>query len=147
MYKRNENKGITLIALVITIIVLLILAGVSIGMLAGDNSILKNATKSVKDKAIGDVREAALLAITDAFTEYHSKEATNTLESEETLYSLTNAALDKVKQNYANNNEMKVDYSGGHFTAEYKKELGTVVLDGTLDANGIFTWTTLYPSN
>ncbi len=147
MYKRNENKGITLIALVITIIVLLILAGVSIGMLAGDNSILKNATKSVKDKAIGDVREAALLAITDAFTDYHSKEATNTLGSN-TLYTLTNAALDKVKQDYANNNEMKVDYSGGHFTAEYKKELGTVVLDGTLDAtNGIFTWTKLYPSN
>ncbi len=146
MYKRNENKGITLIALVITIIVLLILAGVSIGMLAGDNSILKNATKSVKDKAIGDVREAALLAITDAFTEYHSKEATKTLGSD-TLYSLTNAALDNVRANYENNNEMKVDYSGGHFTAEYKKELGTVVLEGTLDANGIFTWTKLYPSN
>ena len=34
------NKGITLIALVITIIILLILAGVSISMLAGNNGIL-----------------------------------------------------------------------------------------------------------
>jgi type II secretory pathway pseudopilin PulG len=32
-----NNKGITLIALVITIIVLLILAGVSIATLTGDN--------------------------------------------------------------------------------------------------------------
>ncbi len=36
----KERKGITLIALVITIIVLLILAGVSISMLIGDNGIL-----------------------------------------------------------------------------------------------------------
>ena len=33
----KEKKGITLIALVITIIVLLILAGVSIAMLTGEN--------------------------------------------------------------------------------------------------------------
>ena len=39
--RRKENdKGITLIALVITIIVLLILAGVSIAMLTGENGIL-----------------------------------------------------------------------------------------------------------
>lgn len=36
----KERRGITLIALVITIIVLLILAGVSIAMLTGDNGIL-----------------------------------------------------------------------------------------------------------
>lgn len=35
--KKRDNKGITLIALVITIIVLLILAGVSIAMLTGEN--------------------------------------------------------------------------------------------------------------
>ena len=33
----KKNKGITLISLVITIIVLLILAGVSIAMLTGEN--------------------------------------------------------------------------------------------------------------
>lgn len=37
--KENQIKGITLIALVITIIVLLILAGISISMLSGDNRI------------------------------------------------------------------------------------------------------------
>ena len=42
----RNNKGITLIALVITIIVLLILAGVSIAMLTGDNGILNQATKA-----------------------------------------------------------------------------------------------------
>ena len=52
--KRIENgKGITLIALVITIIVLLILAGVSIAMLTGDNGILTQAqnAREKTDKA------------------------------------------------------------------------------------------------
>ena len=46
MSKKFKNKGITLIALVITIIVLLILAGISISMLSGDNSILSRATEA-----------------------------------------------------------------------------------------------------
>ena len=48
-YERNikeQNEGITLIALVVTIIVLLILAGVSIAMLTGDNGIIKMAQEA-----------------------------------------------------------------------------------------------------
>ena len=47
--KLKEGKGITLIALVITIIVLLILAGVTIATLTGDNGILTQAGNA-KDK-------------------------------------------------------------------------------------------------
>ncbi len=47
---KNNEKAITLIALVITIIVLLILVGISISMLSGDNSILNRATDA-KTKA------------------------------------------------------------------------------------------------
>ena len=47
MKKQLKNaKGITLIALVITIIVLLILAGVSIAMLTGDNGIITQANNA-----------------------------------------------------------------------------------------------------
>lgn len=45
----KKNKGITLIALVITIIVLLILAGVTISTLTGDNRIV-NKNKRIKRK-------------------------------------------------------------------------------------------------
>ena len=45
----KKNKGITLIALVITIIILLILAAVTIAALSGDNGILKRAGEA-KDK-------------------------------------------------------------------------------------------------
>ena len=47
--KVKTNKGITLIALVITVIVLLILAGVAIATLTGDNGIL-NQAESAKEK-------------------------------------------------------------------------------------------------
>lgn len=40
---KKGNKGITLIALVVTIIVLIILAGISINILFGDNGIIKKA--------------------------------------------------------------------------------------------------------
>ena len=45
---RQNNKGITLIALVITIVVLLILAGVSIATLTGENGILTQASNAKK---------------------------------------------------------------------------------------------------
>ena len=38
-----KNRGITLVSLVITIIVMLILAGVSLSMVTGDSSVLKQA--------------------------------------------------------------------------------------------------------
>ena len=46
---KKQQKGITLIALVVTIIILLILAGVSIAMLTGNNGVLTQA-KSAKEK-------------------------------------------------------------------------------------------------
>ena len=53
----TNNKGITLIALVITIIVLLILAGVSIAMLTGQNGILTQATNAKNDTAKAEAVE------------------------------------------------------------------------------------------
>ena len=58
--KRN-NMGITLIALVITIVVLLILAGVSIAMLAGDNGLITKANEAKIENALGGVKEAMKL--------------------------------------------------------------------------------------
>ena len=58
-----KNQGITLIALVITIIVLLILAGVSIAMLTGDNGILTQATAAKKENIKGKEKEQITLAM------------------------------------------------------------------------------------
>ena len=42
LYKKN-NKGISLIALVVTIIVLIILSGISVSVLTGDNGLINKA--------------------------------------------------------------------------------------------------------
>ena len=48
----KRNQGITLIALVITVIVLLILAGVSIATLTGEGGILNKATQAKEETEI-----------------------------------------------------------------------------------------------
>ena len=58
----KKQRGITLIALVITIIVLLILAGVSIAMLTGNNGILSQAQKASEETKIAEEKEQIGLA-------------------------------------------------------------------------------------
>ena len=48
--KIRERKAITLIVLVVTIVVILILAGITVGMVTSDNGILKE-TKNAKQQA------------------------------------------------------------------------------------------------
>ena len=55
--KRKEQKGITLVALVVTIIVLIILAGVSIGMLVGENGIITQAQKAKENTELAQAEE------------------------------------------------------------------------------------------
>ena len=59
--KSKNEKAITLIALVITIIVLLILAGVTIASLTGDNGILTRSSDAKIETAVGAVKEALKL--------------------------------------------------------------------------------------
>ena len=65
--KIKERKAITLIALVVTIVVILILAGITVGMVTSDNGILKE-TKNAKEQAEIDneksiVERAKMLAM------------------------------------------------------------------------------------
>ena len=54
---KNERKGITLIALVVTIVVLLILAGVSINLVLGNNGIVAKAEKASVETEISQIAE------------------------------------------------------------------------------------------
>ena len=65
----TKQKGITLIALVITIIVLLILAGVSIAMLTGQNGILTRASQAREENMKAQVIEEARVDILAKQTE------------------------------------------------------------------------------
>ena len=65
----KEKKGITLIALVITIIVLLILAGVSIAMLTGQKGILTQANNAKNATELASAKEKVELAVIGAISQ------------------------------------------------------------------------------
>ena len=65
----KERNGITLIALVITIIVLLILAGVSIAMLTGQNGILTQANNAKNETELASAKEKVELAVIGAISQ------------------------------------------------------------------------------
>lgn len=56
-FKSEKNSGITLIALVVTIIILLILTGVSISMLTGQNGILNRVAEAKEKTSLGQKQE------------------------------------------------------------------------------------------
>ncbi len=76
----NNSNGITLIALVITIIVLLILAGISISMLSGDNGILQRATTAKENTERAEIIETAQMDILEKQTENHGSLSADELE-------------------------------------------------------------------
>ena len=71
--KINKASGVTLIALVVTIIVLLILAGISIQMLTGDNGILNKAEQAVKKHSDANELEKIQIAVLSAQTQNERK--------------------------------------------------------------------------
>ena len=61
----KQRNGINLIALVITILVLLILEGVTIAMLTGENGILTKVTTAKDKTAIAEAKEKVNLMLAD----------------------------------------------------------------------------------
>ena len=87
--KANKEKGITLIALVITIIVLLILAGVSIAMLTGQNGILTQAQNAKKLTEQASAKEKIEMAVAGAV----AKSSNGTLSIEDLKAELSNYGI------------------------------------------------------
>ena len=65
----RNKRGITLIALIITIIVLLILAGVSINALVGDNGVISNAMKSSTASKLAKYKEELEFSVVEFSSE------------------------------------------------------------------------------
>ena len=105
------NKGITLIALVITIIVLLILAGVSIAMLTGDNSLLGNAQKAGPYNDIGAAKDEIGLVYNSAMQQYYEQKYTGAqLNSNASFATAFKSAFDDLTE--AQKHGCEVEYSG-----------------------------------
>lgn len=73
----KNQKGITLVALVITIVVLLILAGVTISMVMGDNGVLSNSQKAKEESATGTANDSLSSALSSISTNYYAAQSGN----------------------------------------------------------------------
>ena len=80
MFKKG-NKGITLIALVITIIVLLILAGVTIAQITGQDSAPQKAAEAKRANEIGAAKDEARMLAAKYIQEYMEKKYVKTTTS------------------------------------------------------------------
>ena len=119
---KKETKGITLIALVITIIVLLILAGVVIQTLTGDNGLLQKAGEATEKNSIGTEKEQIALAATAMEIENETD-----IDKKEKLFQ---DHLDK----YAGENKTKVYATDSNYTIHFLEtnRLYTINEDGNI---------------
>ena len=162
----NNKKGITLIALVVTVVVLIILAGVSINAVLGDNGIIKKANQAASVTKEAEVKEA----INRTILEFYLTNDYETLEdflkakvTEGNIDSVTKNAdgtLTVKKGEYSVTVENKTNSSGGSSsggstggetqTPEITIGEAKVVAnsDGTgsaiTDANSVYLGNTLY---
>ena len=115
----NNKKGITLIALVVTVVVLIILAGVSINAVLGDNGIIKKANQAASVTKEAEVKEAINRTILEFYltNDYETLEDfLNAKVSEGKIDSVTKNAdgtLTVKKGEYSVTVENKTNSSGG----------------------------------
>lgn len=134
----KNNKGITLIALVITIIVLLILAGVALAMLAGDNGLLTKASDSKIVNEIGALKDEVNLAAAEGLSDYFENEyvaATKTegLTKKSAVYKKAGAVTTSSSYvQFANVEAESKIVIQGTGDKNYLKAEGTVQGDGTI---------------
>ena len=140
MIKTNnkvKNKGITLIALIITIIILLILAGVAITTLTGDDGLFRRAKDASEVSKEAEEKEQIGLAYNAAIIESKGEKVTE-IQLETELKKYGSGITVKI-----DGTNFKVTYPNGHeYTVESNGSiigLKTGEKPGKPDGNGIFT--------
>ncbi len=131
----KNNKGITLIALVITIIVLLILAGVAIAMLSGENGVLTKASKSAAETRIAEAKETAQLDVNTKMADYYEAKYVETTDTSK--YANFGAYLTENAMTSTNAGLYTV--TGTTITITPKTDKGKTIT-GTIGENGGITW-------
>ena len=130
---RNNQKGITLVALVITIIVLLILAGVTIAALSGDNGILKRGSEAKVQTNISNAKDLINLGVQECMTNYYNdKYVKNGNPGAIAAYIIAN-----IRNTQAGS---VIDEVSGTTITTNVKDANSVTMTATVGTNGSLTW-------
>ena len=128
---KKSSKGVTLIALVITIVVLLILSGVSIAMLTGDNGILTQSKEAKEKNTIGGEKEQIKLAIQSLKMKRQADNVTDEITASE---------LDE-QLKYDGAKNVEVDNVNGYLRVKYGDSKNEYAVDqnGNIESEGEIT--------
>ena len=107
----KRNSGITLISLVVTIIVILILAGIAISLALGDNGVIKKANEAIEKQKVATMEEEVQMAWVGIIADRIS-----TNLSDDQIRSKLSAALPNGTVDYASN---QITYTKGDKTYYY----------------------------
>ncbi len=140
--KQSNENGITLVALVVTIIVLLILAGVSISLVLGNNGVITKASTAVTENRKATVQEDIAMAWASCETDYLNEWTKNTslVKSE---YLSPDTIANKFNNQYltggqASNISREED---GSITGTYTSDDNNTNVDFIIESNGVVTIT------
>lgn len=146
---KKNMKGITLVSLVITIIVMLILAGVSISMATGNNGVLTRGQQGAKKTKLSSIADDIGLAISSLNTDYNSDW---TLESSIEATKSDYFTVENINNGTATNEEINPtsnfmkNHHGMNFYLDKckilvgtaaKNSAGTITVNGSAGANSL----------
>ena len=137
MNKRLRNfNGITLVALIVTIVILLILAGIAIATLGGENGLFKKVKLGKERYAISEAKEKLELEITNLQIEQNGKGEELTKEDlpkmnsdEVDVRNTTNFPVEVIYKNY----KFEVD---SNFKVTYVGEANETIITYTTEPDG-----------
>ena len=137
--KYRNKKGITLISLVVTIIILLILAGITLALTAGSEGILGKASKAVDTNNQANAKEQTELLLMEKQSDYYDEKYVNQ------TYDDTKGAyiLEKLKQEGTTQTQdykIQASDSGTIYVYDKKGSQEIPIATGTLGEDGKIQW-------
>lgn len=131
-FKRKKEMGITLIALIITITILLILTGVSIALLSGDNGILTKVNEAKTETEQTTAKEVVELLIASYKSKYYQE--SNSVPLKE--YIINKISEEPMIENY------KVIYKEGKIVVfdRNRNSSDEAITTGVLEETGNISW-------
>jgi Tfp pilus assembly protein PilE len=130
----TRNKGITLVALIITIIILLILAIVTIAAISKSNIIEKTKT-SKEEYSIGEEKEKVTLAVQEANLEGQGTINNDNVTNGMNTYFTSNGWDDKTSNSDENNSIMTVQIAASGRTYKINLSTGEIELQTSDDSS------------
>ncbi len=146
---QQKRRGITLISLVVTIIILLILAGISIALISGSDGILGRATASAEKTQVESAKEQVTLKIGEYQSEFYegkyvTQEINNASEQGDWIFENYGEQTLKVKD-YEFTIQLpegleKADNENPYVVTIKKDNRLPTEVKGTLSVDGILEW-------